>query len=450
MSIVRVFLGSSASSSSWRDDHVLVRRDLVALHDVLVGDLLAVGRADPLLLDPHPVGVVQLVEADGLLRNGAVELHGHVHEPEADGASPDRSSHVPSFIRHKSCYLRQSRGPATELSYKTGAGRGLIGGAMDENRVGKGCGLGRSVDPSRLRDTVGVCAGAEAWPLAKSGWAASERYTRVLRPPGWGCHTKRSHGPETSRITPSYLPGFRRPAPYRTSKLRPPETVPATWPVTRGPHPRRELAEPTRPRSRGPPPGRGRPRRRSPGSRSPRSRRRRRGARRARSDRSGRTRSLKSRASPRRSWMLSPRNATPRGPKRSQPSRSRGDSSRQGVHHEAHRLSTTGVPRSSEIDTFPSASAAPTRPRGAAGSVPRSSTSSVNAGARGARPSARAESIASLGALAGQPVDQQGDEQQREPEAAQRPQRPPAERERGRFHGQSLTHARRRYVIRRP
>ena len=72
-----------------RDHHVPVRGDLEALHDVLVGDLLPILGADPLLLDPGVVGVVELVEPHGLLRNRAVELHGHVHEPEADCASPD-------------------------------------------------------------------------------------------------------------------------------------------------------------------------------------------------------------------------------------------------------------------------------------------------------------------------------------------------------------------------
>src|SRR5207302_9881296 len=72
-----------------------VRADLVALDEVLPRDLLAVGRARPLLLDADAVGFVQLVEAHGLLRDGAVELDRDVHQPEADGAGPDRPRHDP-------------------------------------------------------------------------------------------------------------------------------------------------------------------------------------------------------------------------------------------------------------------------------------------------------------------------------------------------------------------
>src|SRR5207249_2709119 len=73
---------------------IAIGADLVALHDVLVRNLLAVRRADPLHLDALAVLVVELVEADRLLRDGAVELDRHVHQPEADRASPDRPRHT--------------------------------------------------------------------------------------------------------------------------------------------------------------------------------------------------------------------------------------------------------------------------------------------------------------------------------------------------------------------
>ena len=76
-----------------RDHHVGVRAQLVALDDVLVGDLLAGGGRDPLLLHPRLALGVDLVEADVLGRHRAVELHRHVHQPEADGPGPHRSSH---------------------------------------------------------------------------------------------------------------------------------------------------------------------------------------------------------------------------------------------------------------------------------------------------------------------------------------------------------------------
>ena len=66
------------------DDHVLLGGDLVPLDDVLVGHLLAVGLRDALVADPRAVGLAQLAEAHRLLRDGGVELHGHVEEPEGD------------------------------------------------------------------------------------------------------------------------------------------------------------------------------------------------------------------------------------------------------------------------------------------------------------------------------------------------------------------------------
>ena len=58
---------------------------------------------------------------------------------------------------------------------------------------------------------------------------------------------------------------------------------------------------------------------------------------------------MNSRASPRRSWMSRPRNSDARcGPSVAPAvARARCASARQGVHHEAHRFSTTGTPRSS-------------------------------------------------------------------------------------------------------
>src|SRR5919197_452299 len=42
--------------------------------------------------------LVDLVEADRLAVDRAVELHGHGDEPEADGAGPDRTGHGPSSV----------------------------------------------------------------------------------------------------------------------------------------------------------------------------------------------------------------------------------------------------------------------------------------------------------------------------------------------------------------
>ena len=50
-----------------REHHVAVLLDLVALHDVLEGDLFAVLLAHALVADPPAVLVVELVEPEGLL-----------------------------------------------------------------------------------------------------------------------------------------------------------------------------------------------------------------------------------------------------------------------------------------------------------------------------------------------------------------------------------------------
>src|ERR687883_67732 len=63
-----------------REHHVAVARELVALHDVVVGDLVAGHRVHALLLDPVPGVLVQLVEADGLARDGRVQLDRHVDQ----------------------------------------------------------------------------------------------------------------------------------------------------------------------------------------------------------------------------------------------------------------------------------------------------------------------------------------------------------------------------------
>src|SRR5438270_10371789 len=50
------------------------------------------------------------MEADVLGRHGAHQLHGHVHQPEADGAAPDRSRHAPSSRYSGGSSLTTARG----------------------------------------------------------------------------------------------------------------------------------------------------------------------------------------------------------------------------------------------------------------------------------------------------------------------------------------------------
>ena len=94
ISIVFVFFGSSADELVGLDDHVAVGAQLVALDDVLVGHLVAGRRVDALLLDAHPRLRVQLVEANGLATDGAVELHRNGDEAEGDRTGPNGSRHA--------------------------------------------------------------------------------------------------------------------------------------------------------------------------------------------------------------------------------------------------------------------------------------------------------------------------------------------------------------------
>ena len=72
------------------DDHLAVL-GLVALGDVGVRDLLAVDRADPLVLDPAAVLGVHLAERHVVRLGRGVELHRHADQPERDRALPDRT-----------------------------------------------------------------------------------------------------------------------------------------------------------------------------------------------------------------------------------------------------------------------------------------------------------------------------------------------------------------------
>ena len=84
------------------------RLDLKAFDDVRVGDLLAVGGRHALGLDARVILAVELVEAHRLALHRGEELHGHIHEPEADAARPERGSHGTS--------LTAKRGPSTRAA----------------------------------------------------------------------------------------------------------------------------------------------------------------------------------------------------------------------------------------------------------------------------------------------------------------------------------------------
>ena len=101
MSMVRLASGSIGRQLLGLDDHVAAAAEVVALDDVVVVDLLAVDRADPLLLIRAAIGVVQLVEADVLRRGRRDQLDRHVDQPEADRSAPDCSGHG-AIVPHRS------------------------------------------------------------------------------------------------------------------------------------------------------------------------------------------------------------------------------------------------------------------------------------------------------------------------------------------------------------
>ena len=110
-------LGGNSLELGGRDRHVAAGLDLVALDDLLVRHFLAVDRADALLLDAAAVGAVQLVEAHVLARDRRIDLDGHHHEPERDGAAPDCSSHASRLPRSANGHSGQlQNSPATPTS----------------------------------------------------------------------------------------------------------------------------------------------------------------------------------------------------------------------------------------------------------------------------------------------------------------------------------------------
>src|SRR5205085_8253451 len=73
------------------EDDVTVLLVLVALHDLVVGDLFLVDGAHPLTADPAVVGGMELVELEALLLDGREQADRDADEAERDGPVPDGS-----------------------------------------------------------------------------------------------------------------------------------------------------------------------------------------------------------------------------------------------------------------------------------------------------------------------------------------------------------------------
>src|SRR5262249_14769750 len=83
--------------------HELAALELERLGDLVVRDRLVLELADLLVADRALVRLVNQVEAQLVLGDRAVQTNGHVDQPEADRAGPDRPWH--SSVS----YLRGSR-----------------------------------------------------------------------------------------------------------------------------------------------------------------------------------------------------------------------------------------------------------------------------------------------------------------------------------------------------
>src|SRR5262249_31426166 len=81
-----------------RDHHVLARRHLVSLHDLLARDLVAARVGDLAVPDPGPGPLLELVEAHVAAPGCGQDLDRHADEPEADGSTPDGARH-PQLLR---------------------------------------------------------------------------------------------------------------------------------------------------------------------------------------------------------------------------------------------------------------------------------------------------------------------------------------------------------------
>ena len=87
--------------------------ELVAVPDLLVGDLAVLVGAEAVRLDRRAVLLVQLVEVHVEVAHGAEELHRHVDQPEAERSAPQRARHhrPPSRLACSAAIRSTSRRP---------------------------------------------------------------------------------------------------------------------------------------------------------------------------------------------------------------------------------------------------------------------------------------------------------------------------------------------------
>ena len=127
MSIVRVFAGAAVAELLVGEDHLLAVA-VVAVADLLEGDLDVLLRAEPVDLDRRVVLRVELAEVDVGVDDAAVERDRDVDEPEAERAGPQRPGHqAAAFVRLP--FARRLRLPppfmlASSVATRSSAGSG--------------------------------------------------------------------------------------------------------------------------------------------------------------------------------------------------------------------------------------------------------------------------------------------------------------------------------------
>ena len=185
MSMVWVAISSSALSSSRGEGHVPVLRELEPLHHVVALDLLALLRADVLLLEARPALRVQQVERDRRRRLGrGVEAYRDGDEPEGDRPGGDRARSHAAVIRTSARpgpvpdrlerYRAEARSRADARAVRRGPRAGTAARAAPLRRAearGAAAPLGL---PPRARGHPAELGGAEG-PVVRPGRQADGR-----------------------------------------------------------------------------------------------------------------------------------------------------------------------------------------------------------------------------------------------------------------------------------
>ena len=202
------------------DDHVAVGRELEALDDLVVGDLVARRRVDALLGDAHAGLAAELVETHGLAVDRAVELDRDGDQSERDRPGPNRTRHrsqvspMRAAIPPGACGIALRRGYAVALPAGCGACSANCSTILAQ-KAGRVVGV--AAPPPRS-----PCAGARGWPRRRAPrarrsprrWHRATALSAVKVSPGsrW---LKPWNSPFFREIRSTSAPRRGRPSPVR-------------------------------------------------------------------------------------------------------------------------------------------------------------------------------------------------------------------------------------------